>query len=70
MTILSFLLWLIIILLVTGICFPEIFIDKKLVDLSRKLEELENEYKSNPAPEILVRIKDVKQEIELFYTNG
>jgi len=70
MTILSFLLWLIIILLATGICFPEIFIDKKLVDLSRKLEELENEYKSNPSTEILVRIKDVKQEIELFYTNG
>jgi hypothetical protein len=70
MTILSFLLWLMIVLLVTSICFPEIFIDKKLVDLSRKLEELENEYKSNPSTEILVRIKDVKQEIELFYTHG
>lgn len=70
MTILSFLLWLIFILLIAGICFPELFIDKRLVILSRKLEVLENEYKINPSPEILVRIENVKREIELLYTNG
>ena len=60
----------IVMFIVLGYYFPDIFIDQQLIHLQKKLRELKNEYKSNPTKEKLEAIKRVEQEIELCNTDG
>ena len=62
--------FLIIIFVFLAFKYPDLFIDQHLVKLLKELRELEDDYKVNPTQETRDRIKHLKQQIELCYTDG